>query len=129
MHFARDYGTLLLAVALEPREIGQRIKAARDRKGWTQLQFALEANVSPSSVARWEGGKPPPVRELMRVADLLDVPTSELVEDEVTPYDAERLQRVEEQVVATHRLVEELKKEVRALRREPGRAGRRSAEG
>jgi DNA-binding XRE family transcriptional regulator len=51
------HGTLLLAVSLEPREIGQRIRLARERKGWTQLAFALEADVSPSTVQRWEGGK------------------------------------------------------------------------
>jgi transcriptional regulator with XRE-family HTH domain len=36
------------------------------------LEFALKAHVSPSAVTRWESGKLPPVRELMRIADLLD---------------------------------------------------------
>ncbi len=72
---------LLLATVIGPQEIGKRIKRARERRGWTQLQLAMEANVSPSSVARWESGKLPPVRELTRIAGVLGVDTSELVEE------------------------------------------------
>jgi transcriptional regulator with XRE-family HTH domain len=75
-------GNLLLAVTIEPREVGARLKAARERRGLTQLEFALEANVSPSSVARWEAGKLPPIRELMRLADLLEIDAGELVENQ-----------------------------------------------
>lgn len=75
-----SYGTILLVLALAPEEIGHRIKDARERRGWTQLQFALEANVSPSTIQRWEAGKLPRVRELIRVADLLEVPAEHLVE-------------------------------------------------
>src|ERR1035437_427957 len=74
------YGTVLLAVAIEPKEIGRRIKAARDRKHWTQMDFALEAHVSLSSVARWEAGKLPLVKELIRIADVLGIPAETLVE-------------------------------------------------
>lgn len=73
-------GRLSLVVALEPKEVGARIRAAREAKLWKQLEFALKAGVSVS-VYRWEHGKLPDVRELMRVADLLDVPTTYLVED------------------------------------------------
>ena len=76
------YGSVLLAVAIEPEEIGAKIKAARKRRHWTQLDFALEAHVSPSSVARWEAGGLPPVRELIRIADVLEIPTETLVEPE-----------------------------------------------
>lgn len=75
-HFAN----VLLAVTIEPGEIGHRIKTARERKRWTQLEFAAEANISPSTVQRWERGQLPPVRELMRIAPLLDVEIDELVE-------------------------------------------------
>lgn len=80
----RTFRTLLLAVAIGPDEIGRRIKAAREKRGWTQLQFAMEANVSPSSVQRWEGGRLPPVRELVRIAEILGVTTDELVEPDGT---------------------------------------------
>lgn len=76
----RAESRLLLAVAMDPKEIGRRIKQARDVKLWTQIQFAAEANVSPSSVARWEGGQLPPVRELVRIADVLGVEPEWLVE-------------------------------------------------
>jgi transcriptional regulator with XRE-family HTH domain len=64
--------------------IGRKIAEARRRKGWTQLQFALEANVSPSSVQRWEAGRLPSVRELVRIANLLNVPAEELLGDDAT---------------------------------------------
>ena len=83
--------------SVAPTEIGQRIKAARKRKRWTQLEFALEANVSPATVQRWEAGKLPRVRELIRVAELLDVSTDELVqaEDEGDDGTQARLARIE----------------------------------
>lgn len=75
-----SHGRLLLVATVDPREIGRRIKKAREAKGLTQLAFALDANVSPSSVTRWEAGKLPPVRELMRIAELLGVEPDYLVE-------------------------------------------------
>jgi transcriptional regulator with XRE-family HTH domain len=95
---ARTFSTLLLAVSLAPREIGERIRLARERKGWTQLNFAIEAGVSPSSVQRWEAGKLPRVRRLMELAELLDVEVSEFIEP-VSDRDAEmnaRLARIEQ---------------------------------
>lgn len=67
-------------MSLAPAEIGARIKEARNRKGWTQLQLALEAGVSPSTVTRWERGGLPPMRELIRLATVLEVPAEELVD-------------------------------------------------
>lgn len=71
--------TLLLAVQIEPQEIGRRLAVAREAKGWTQFDLANEASVSVSSIQRWESGKLPPVRELVRMAGLLDIETDELV--------------------------------------------------
>lgn len=88
---------------VDPREIGRRIKRAREKKHWTQLEFALGANVSPSTIARWESGKLPPVRELIRVAELLGVDADDLVDaeqdDESTASEA-ALQAVLEEVSA-----------------------------
>src|SRR5262249_20385018 len=67
-------------VTMEPKDVGRRMAAARKARGWTQLAFALEADVSPSTVTRWEAGHLPPVRELRRVADVLGLPPAELVE-------------------------------------------------
>lgn len=82
---AATLGRLHLVVTFDPQGVGRRIAAARIRKGWTQLDFALQANISPSSVSRWERGKLPPVRELVRIAGVLDVDVAELVEEEEPP--------------------------------------------
>lgn len=92
----RSFRTLLLAVTVEPGEIGRRIKRARESRGWTQLVFAREASVSPSTVQRWEAGALPPVRELIRIADVLQVETDVLVEPEERPGD--RLSAIEEEL-------------------------------
>lgn len=92
----RSFRTLLLAVSIEPQEIGQRLRAARERVGWTQMKFAQEANVSLSSVQRWERGDLPPVRELIRLAGVLEIDPEQLVELEPTG-DA-RLAELEKQV-------------------------------
>src|SRR5579862_9343183 len=100
---------LLLAVALDPRVIGSRIKAARKKKGWTQFEFANEANVSISSVSRWETGKLPPVRELLRIGELLGVEPDYLVEPEISDDEVKvRLGRMEAQLEELAGLVREL---------------------
>ncbi len=81
-HFTAAHGKLLLVMSLDPKEIGRRIKSARDLKGWTQMDLALRANVSMSTVTRWEAGKLPPVRELVRLAAILEVEPDYLVEGE-----------------------------------------------
>lgn len=99
-----QFANVLLAVAIAPEEIGRRVKAARERKHWTQLEFAREANVSPSTVQRWERGQLPPVRELVRVAPLLDVEVDELVEpdgDLSADRDAHLRSIVREELVGT----------------------------
>lgn len=92
-----SYGRLLYAVStIDPREIGQRIAVARNRKGLTQLDLAYKASVSPSSIQRWEAGRLPPVRELIRIAGLLEIDPEELVETAPAPTDLEAvLERVE----------------------------------
>lgn len=79
------HGKLLLGVTMEPNEIGQRIAQARVSKGWTQMDFAYEAHVSLSTVARWERGSLPPVRELIRIAGVLEIAPESLVEPNLTP--------------------------------------------
>lgn len=72
---------------MDPKEIGKRIKAARERKGWTQMTFALEASVSISTITRWERGELPPVRELIRIAGVLEIEPEQLVELEASAED------------------------------------------
>lgn len=92
----RDFATLLLAVSVDALEIGRRIQHARTTKGWTQLDFALQAHVSPSTVQRWEAGKLPRVKELMRIAELLEVPVEHLVE----PSNGDQPERIASEEVA-----------------------------
>lgn len=72
-------------MSIEPQEIGKRIKTARERKGWTQMDLANEASVSMSTVQRWERGDLPPVRELIRLAGVLKIEPEQLVEIAPTP--------------------------------------------
>lgn len=127
----RSFRTLLLAVAIEPQEIGSRIKEARLRKGWTQLDLALEAKVSVSSVQRWEAGELPPIRRLMKLAPLLGISVDALVESDENPTTPADLVRVMEALEA---VTVELNQAVVALqglredappqRKESGRARR-----
>lgn len=96
-------GRLLLLMTLDPKEIGSRIAAARDERGWTQFELAKQANVSLSTVTRWEAGKLPPVRELKRVAGVLGVEANYLVEsaadaEDASPSDFARLERQVEEL-------------------------------
>lgn len=122
----RSFHTLLLAVAIDPDEIGRKIKRARERKGWTQFSFANEANVSPSTIQRWESGRLPPVRELIRIAGVLEIPTDELVEpDEADQPLAEIQKQLAAEVVRLAKLNDEL--ETRLEVRARPRRGRKPA--
>lgn len=100
------FRTLLLGVSIEPREIGTRIAAARERQGWTQAVLAQEANVSISSVQRWERGELPPVRELIRLAGVLRIEPEQLVE--IEPTETEQIAALRKDVGELHEMVAEL---------------------
>lgn len=58
-------------------EKGERIRELREAKGWTQLELAKRAGVTPQSVSRWEQGQSNPrLDQLTRVAEALDVDLS-----------------------------------------------------
>ena len=57
-----------------PRDIGARIRTAREEQGWTQDQLAEAVGVSRSAVAQWETGRAGQVTtNLTRVASTLGV--------------------------------------------------------
>src|SRR5579871_2790542 len=57
-----------------PRDIGARIKDAREDQGWTQDQLAEAVGVSRSAVAQWETGRAGQVTaNLTRVAAALGI--------------------------------------------------------
>lgn len=110
---SRTFRTLLLAVAIDSNEIGRRIKRAREGRGWTQLVFARQASVSPSTVQRWESGRLPTVRELIRVAGVLGISTDELVEPDKNQAETERLQgELAAEVDRLRRLNDQLEKQL-----------------
>src|SRR3954462_10160816 len=64
---------------IEPSELGQRIRAARVAKGWTQTQLA-GADISVGYVSRIESGqRRPNSRTLEDLAARLGVPTEHLL--------------------------------------------------
>ena len=71
-----------------PRDIGARIRTAREEQGWTQDQLAVEVGVSRSAVAQWETGRAGQVTtNLTRVAAVLGVGVEHLMygRDKVAP--------------------------------------------
>jgi transcriptional regulator with XRE-family HTH domain len=94
---------------MDPREIGRRIKTARDAKLWTQADLSRHANVSLSTVSRWENGKLPPVPELVRVAGVLEVEPGWLVEVPSLSGESngasQRLDRLEAEVEDSRRIL------------------------
>ena len=71
-----------------PRDIGARIRTAREGRGWTQDQLAEAVGVSRSAVAQWETGRAGQVTtNLTRVASVLGVGVEHLMygRDKRTP--------------------------------------------
>lgn len=76
-------GMTIPTVPLSPEEVGTRIARAREErepKPWSQFDLALAVGVSPSTIYRWEKGKLPSMNELLRLAEVLDVPPDYLTE-------------------------------------------------
>lgn len=62
------------------RALGQRVQALRDAKGWTQEALAQSVGIEPATLSRYETAKLPfPLDVLLRVADRLGTPLSDLV--------------------------------------------------
>ena len=58
----------------DPVQIGERIREARQARGWTQDELAEAVGVSRSAVAQWETGRAGQVTgNLSRIAEVLDV--------------------------------------------------------
>lgn len=65
---------------MDTKRIGRRIKAFRKLKGYTQIDFAKELEVSISEIGNVERGTKPASDELLnQISDLLDVPIDEII--------------------------------------------------
>ena len=81
----------LPGMALAPEEVGARIREVRLAKGWTHERFAAEMGVGLRTVQRWQKGRNPKdgkswlprLGTLMKLADVLEVPSSFFVESEL----------------------------------------------
>ena len=52
-------------------DLGRRIKAARERKGWTQAHLATLMDVTHKTVGNWERGETVPQNRLGRLEEVL----------------------------------------------------------
>ena len=71
-----------------PKDIGTRIRAAREEQGWTRDQLAAAVGVSRSAVAQWETGRAGQVTtNLTRVAGALGIGVEHLMygRDKLSP--------------------------------------------
>ena len=62
-------------------EIGQKIKAARLSKGYTQEELGKIMGVQKSAVAKWECGRVVNIKRsvLMKLSEVLEIPPHELI--------------------------------------------------
>ena len=80
--------------------LGDRIRAARAAKGWTQKHLAAEVDVEPITVSRWERGATTPDLDVLRlVADATGKPLAYFVaaDDEPAALDG-RVEQLERSV-------------------------------
>ena len=55
--------------------IGQRIKEARKKKGWSQEKISEEIDVAVGYISRVERGNPINLKRLAQISNALDVPS------------------------------------------------------
>ncbi len=113
-------------MTLAPEEVGERIRQARLAKGWTHERLAREIGVGLRTVQRWQKGRNPKdgkswlprLGTLMRLADVLEVPSSFLVESELDLASvgdlAQRLDTVERMSAENQAMLAELLEIARA---------------
>lgn len=67
---------------VEPTHFGTALQGLRELHGWTRTECAVKIPVGEPSLTAWElGYRLPPMATLYRIAELFDVPASELVGD------------------------------------------------
>ena len=64
------------------QEIGRRIKALREEKGWSQVQLVRLTGLSAVGISNYEAGKRrAPLEKLELIASALSVPLEALLKD------------------------------------------------
>ena len=68
-------------------DIGENIKAVREHHNMSQSDFAKLLNMTASAVSAWElGTREPRIKNLRQIADLFQIPMSELMNGDVETY-------------------------------------------
>ena len=63
--------------------LGEKIKVMRKSRGWTQVELAAKAGLSPSAVAMYEINKrKPKYEQLEALADAFNVPMSAFLDED-----------------------------------------------
>ena len=69
--------------------LGENIKALRKEKGYSQETLAQQLNVVRQTISKWEKGlSVPDAEQLEHIADLFEVPVTELLQAEARPEEA-----------------------------------------
>lgn len=69
-------------------QVGQRIRTARERKGWSQTRLAVEVGGgrTQAAISYWEAGlREPGLHDIVRLSQLLGVPVGQLLGGEHEP--------------------------------------------
>ena len=73
----------------EKQEIGDRIRAAREQRGWNATDLSVQADLSIEQISRYENGaKLPGLDSLVRIAGALQLPLSAFQPAELDQYGA-----------------------------------------
>lgn len=82
-------------------QVGKRIKMFREKKGFSQKDFAAAINQKNAAVSNWERGLTrPDVDTLAKICEILDVSADELLE---IPSVSDELNEVERKLIAAYR--------------------------
>lgn len=93
---------------------GENLKTLRRNKAFTQEELAARLNVVRQTVSKWEKGQSVPDSEiLVRLAEILEVPVSQLLGGPIEPDAqpdalAEQLARINEQLAIKNRRIKKL---------------------
>lgn len=92
-------------------EVGQRIRAIREGRGWTQSDLAMRLQRTQTAVSYWESGRRGlSLDDLVEVAGTLGVPTSELLPDKPVRQSMPTLLRAVADRVDASQLADQLEK-------------------
>lgn len=114
----RNLRTLLLLDVLEPREIGERIKQARERAGLRQEDLADLIDMSTRQVQNYEAGESKPYSKLKAIAEATETTVGWLLQGDAAkePGEAEVVARL----AAVESLLQDVLRRLPSAQDEPG---------